>query len=346
MKKTVFAAITMFIVFGVIFLFTGCQDTFVTSAKVYMQQSNYDKAIEQCLLAVEQIPNNYEAYFVLGKAYSEKNMYREMNDAFNKCSTINQSHTADIQNYKENYYRNIFSDGVRKYNEKNFDEAAQKFQLATEILPKRMEGYKNLAITYTQMKRDSEAVETYKRALAADSTDLDSWTSLGILHYRDKKYGPCISTLKTVLAKANPQSKQYADALYYTAYSYDLLGQTDDALATYQKALEQSPNDLDLIFNLGRLYYMQSKYDKAIEYFQKVLQSNPDDFDTNVDIGNSYIQIKKFKEALPYLEKATQLKPDNSQAWYNLAVVWVNLGNRVKGQEALDKAESLKKNEE
>jgi tetratricopeptide (TPR) repeat protein len=342
----IFAAILALAVFGFFLLFSGCQDTFVTSAKVYMQQSNYDKAIEQCLLAAEQIQNNYEAYYVLGQAYANKGMYREMNDAFNKSLAINPAHALDIQGHKENFYRDIFNGGVMKIKEQKYEEAAQKFQLATEILPKKIEGYKNLAFTFTQMKRDSDAVETYKRALAADSTDLEIWNSLGILYYRDKKYEPCIASMKTVLSKASPQSKQYADALYYTAYSYDLLGQTENALATYQKALEQSPNDNDLTFNLGRLYYMQSNYNKAIEFFQKVLQSNPDDFDTNVDIGNSYIQIKKFKESLPYLEKATQLKPDNSAAWYNLAVAYVNLGNKLKGQDALDKAESLKKSEQ
>ena len=71
MKKQMWLSLTLLLALFVFALFTGCQDTYTTSAKVYMQQNNYDKAIEQCLLAIDQIPNNAEAYYVLGQAYGQ-----------------------------------------------------------------------------------------------------------------------------------------------------------------------------------------------------------------------------------------------------------------------------------
>ena len=324
-------------------LFTGCQDTYTTSAKVYMQQNNYDKAIEQCLLAVDQIPNNAEAYYVLGQAYGMKSMYREMNDAFNKSLAISPIHEADIRFNRDKFYADLFNAGVSDIKVDKLDEAARKFEIAIEILPKKLDGYKNLAFTYTKMGKDSMAVETYKKAIVIDSTDMELRTFMGILYYKAKKFDPCISTMAVVLAKANPKSKQYADALYYTAYSLDLLGKADEALGVYEKALEQSPNDVDLLFNLGRLHYMKSSYDKALEYFGKVLQSNPDDFEGNMNVGNCYLQMKKYQESLVYLEKAVKINPDNSQAWNNLAVAYINLSMKDKGKDAFDKAEALRK---
>jgi tetratricopeptide (TPR) repeat protein len=324
-------------------LFTGCQDTYTTSAKVYMQQNNYDKAIEQCLLAVDQIPNNAEAYFVLGQAYGQKGIYHEMNEAFTKSLAISPIHEADIKYNRDKFYADLFNSGVANIKEDKLDDAARKFEIAIEILPKKLDGYKNLAFTYTKMGKDSMAVETYKKAIVIDSTDMELRTFMGILYYKAKKFESCISTMSTVMAKANPKSKQYADALYYTAYSYDLLGRADEALGVYEKALEQSPNDVDLLFNLGRLHYMKSNYEKALDYFGKVLQSNPDDFEGNMNVGNCYLQLKKYQEALPSLEKAVQIKPDNSQAWNNLAVAYINLSMKDKGKEAFDKAEALRK---
>ena len=324
-------------------LFTGCQDTYTTSAKVYMQQNNYDKAIEQCLLAVDQIPNNAEAYFVLGQAYGQKSMYREMNEAFNKSLAISPVHEADVKYNKDKFYADLFNAGVASIKDDKLDDAARKFEIATEILPKKLDGYKNLAFTYTKMGKDSMAIETYQKAIVVDSTDMELRTFMGILYYKAKKFEPCISTMSVVMVKANPKSKQYADALYYTAYSLDLLGKADEALGVYLKALEQSPNDVDLLFNLGRLHYMKSSYEKAMEYFNRVLQSNPDDFEGNMNVGNCYLQLKKYQDALTYLEKAVQIKPDNSQAWNNLAVAYINLGMKDKGKEAFDKAEALRK---
>jgi tetratricopeptide (TPR) repeat protein len=343
MKKQFFRIATALSFLGFIAVWTGCQDTYTTSAKVYNQQNNYDKAIEQCQLAVEQFPNNYEAYFVMGQAYGAKGMYREMNHAFGKSQSINPLHAADIKSYREKYYADIFNLGVARIKEQKLDQAAGQFQLATEILPARLDAYKNLAYTYTQMDKDSLAIETYRKALAVDSTDLEIRAFMGILYYRGKNYEKCISILQQVLDKAVPKSKPYADALYYTAYSWDLLGKTDKAIETYQKALEVTPNDNDLMFNLGRLYFLQSKYEQALGYFRKVLEANPADFDANMNVGTACLQLKKYEESLPYLEKATQIKPDNSQAWTNLAAAYINMKMEAKGREAFKTAEALRK---
>ena len=326
-------------------LFTACEDQYTAGAKVYMQQNNYDKAIEQCLLAVDQIPNNAEAYYVLGQAYGQKGMYREMNTAFNKSLAISPVHEADIKYNRDKFYAELFNSGVAKIKEDKLDEAARKFEIATEILPKKLDGYKNLAFTYTKMGKDSMAIETYRKAVVIDSTDMELRTFMGILYYKAKKFESCISTMATVMTKANPNSKQYADALYYTAYSYDLLGKADEALGVYTKALEQSPNDVDLLFNLGRLHYVKSDYAKALEYFSKVLLANPGDFEGNMNVGNCYLQMKKYQESLPFLEKAVSIKADNSQAWNNLAVACINLGMKDKGKDAFDKAAALRKDE-
>lgn len=325
-----------------VLLFTQC-DTYVTSAKVYMQQNNYDKAIEMSQLALAQNPKNAEAYFVLGQAYGAKGMYREMNEAFNKCLEISKAHDKDVQFYKERFYADLFNSGVDNIHKGNLDKAVEKFQLTIEILPQRIDGYKNLAYTYTQLQQDSLAIETYKKAIQIDSSDMELHTFLGILYYRNKKYEQSISAFQPILTKADPQSKSYSEALYYTAYSYDLLGQSEKAIETYNSALKASPDDKDLLFNLGRLYYMQTNYENAITYFEKVLSVDSTDFDANINIGNSYIQLKKFKEALPYLERATRLQPKNPNAWYNLAVALVNLGDTKRGTEALKKSEELQK---
>lgn len=328
---------------GLIAVWTGCQDTYTTSAKVYMQQSNYDKAIEQCQLAVAQFPDNYEAYFVMGQAYGAKGMYREMNEAFTKSLAVNPAHAVDIDGYRGKYYADIFNLGVGRIKEGKLPEAAAQFQLASELLPKRTDAYKNLAYTYMQMEKDSLAIETYRKALAVDSTELDIQTSLGLLYYRGKQYEKCISSMERVLAKALPTSKEYKDALTYTAFSWDLLGKNDKAIDTYQKALDQSPKDTDLLYNMGRLYILQSNYEKALEYFTRVIATNPDDFEANMMVGTANLQLKKYTEAIPFLEKATQVKPDNSQAWTNLAAAYGNLKMKAKSDEAFKTAEALRK---
>lgn len=372
MKRTFIFIIVALI--GGFILFTSCQQTAVTSAKLYLQQANYDAAIEQCKLAIEEMPNNAEAYFVLGQAYGKKKMYREMNEAFKNSLEFSQKHTPEIEQHRLKYWIDLFNSGVASIKQDQLNDAVEKFNLAIEIIPDRVDAYKNLAFAYTQKKDDPSAIQTYIKAIEIDSTDLEIKNYLGNLYYQNKEYEKAIKVLNEVTAKADPHSKEFSEALHSIAISYDLMGQSDKAIEAYENALKVAPEDVDLMFNMGRLYFMQENYEKAIESFQKVLEKDPDDFDSNLNIGNVYINIAdslakeakatddkgklilseteiaqkeslskgNFEKAIPYLEKATQIKSDNANAWTLLGIVYVRAGMAEKGKEAFDKADELK----
>jgi tetratricopeptide (TPR) repeat protein len=328
MKKALIVSAVL--ILGGFLLFTGCQQTAVTSAKVYMQQSNWDKAIEQCKLAIAQVPNDADAYFVLGQAYGEKGLYGEMNQAFNKSiEAAPAKYNLQIQDYKNKYYAQLFNGGVSMIKQNKYAEAAENYRLCVQIYPKKTESYKNLGYIYAQQKNDSAAIDIYMKAIQADSADMEVRSSLGVLYYRNKQYDKAIAALQPVIQKSEPNSKTYMDALYYTAYSYDLLRQTDKAIDTYSNALKAAPGNKDLLFNLGRLYIIKENYGRASELFAEVLKSDPNDFDANFNTGICLFQQKKYDESLPFLKKSVELKPDNTSAWANLVVALDQASNKT-----------------
>jgi tetratricopeptide (TPR) repeat protein len=268
-----------------------------------------------------------------------------MNDAFTNSLKNSPKFSAEIEQERTKYWVDIFNSGVALVKQEKTADAIDKFTLATQILPGKIEAYKNLAFAYSVNQNDSMAIQTYQTALKMHPEDFETKNFLGQVYYRVKKYDQAVKILTEVVAAADPKTKTYSDALYTLAYSYDLMEQSDKAIETYQNALKISPNDKDLTFNLGRLYFMQGKYDLAIENFAKVLVDNPDDFDANLNIGNAYLQLEKFKEAIPYFEKATVVKPNNTNAWNNLGVSYVRSGDLEKGKAAFAKADELKKQE-
>lgn len=252
-------------------------------------------------------------------------------------------------------------------------EAVNKFKLAIEIMPDKINSYKNLAYAYTQLEQNDKAIETYLKAAEIDPSDMDIRNSIGVLYYQTEQYEKAVEALQVVIDNTDPISEAYTDALYNMAYAYDLMGESEKAIGAYKTALADNPNDKDLIFNMGRLFYMQDKYDQAIETFEQVLQIDPNDFEANINIGNAYVTMAEkmysdatatddrgnlllpeaesaqkqqeaiaiFHKSIPKLEKSTQLKPDNANAWQLLGVAYVRVGEIEKGQEAFDKAEQL-----
>lgn len=88
-----------FVVLSIILI--GCQPKEVTSAKVYMQQENWAKAIEQLTHAAELYPYNAEVFYLLGKAYVNTGDKDKMNEMFNKSLEISPVFSQKIKSIRE-----------------------------------------------------------------------------------------------------------------------------------------------------------------------------------------------------------------------------------------------------
>jgi len=352
-------------------LFMGCQTKEVTSAKVYQQQGNWDKMIEQLEQAVKNYPKDAEAYYLLGSAYGQKSNWEGLSSNFDKSLAIAPTFETQIKNERDKYWVTCFNNGVGKINTKDGKEpdlqgAAEQFITCTIIDPKRVDAYRNLAVTYMRSDNLQGAKESYLKLLDKDPKNVAAMTEVARLCMQMKDFTTAIEMSKKALELAPDQ----VDAVVNLALAYDMNGEREKALEEYKQALAKNPNDADLIFNMARLYFNSGDYDEAVGLFQKVIAQNPDDYDAYVNGGNSFFnmaeEVRKaliekeknkqtvsddemaklkgfYKEAIPYLEKALGIKGDNSTVWYNLGVAYINIGDAAKGKECFDKAESLRK---
>ncbi|NQT24578.1 tetratricopeptide repeat protein [candidate division KSB1 bacterium] len=349
---TIFTAVIILALIG-----AGCQQTAVTSAKVYIQQGQYEKALEQCQLAVNTNSKDPAAWFIMGQTQGLLGNYREMNDAFTKSLNISALHAAEISQQRNKYYVDLFNIGASAIKNNEFEKAKENFTLCTEMVPEKSEAFTNLALVYSLMKEDSLAILTYKQAIEKDPSNLEVQSTLGIVYYRNKMYDEAIEVLQGVVDKSEPGSDLYNKAIQNIAYSYDLKDEKDKAIEIYTDVLKINPDNADTWFNLGRLYYMQAQnlekddpekagiFEKAIDAFLEVIRIAPDDFDSNLNAAQAYLETERWEEGIPYYEKAVDLNPLNQLAWNNLGVCYVRTGNMKKGQAAFDMAESINSGE-
>ncbi|MBN1996452.1 tetratricopeptide repeat protein [candidate division KSB1 bacterium] len=343
----------------------GCQSKEVTSAKVYIQQDNWDKAIEQLEMAVEMYPNDAEAHYLLGEGYATRGEWEKMNDMFEKSAAINMTFRPQIKNTRDKFWVTNFNSGVNRINGGDIAGAIRQFKTCVRIDPKRIDAYRNLAVTYLQADSLEQAKKTRFQILSIDEKHVESIHALANIFFQLKEYNQVVELEQKAL-KINPDD---GDAVANIALAYDYLGEKDKAIDQYVQALEKNPDDKDLIFNLARLNYMNNHYDEAIKLFNKIIEANPDDYDANLNVGNAYLSmgdnkrktlvdkenngekveqterdelIEFYNKAIPYLEKAVEIKGDDSNVWNNLGVAYVNVGDAEKGKAAFDKAEELR----
>ncbi|MBN2088373.1 tetratricopeptide repeat protein, partial [candidate division KSB1 bacterium] len=344
----------------------GCQSKEVTSAKVYIQQDDWDKAIEQLETAVQLYPADGEAHLLLGQGYGKKGLYEKMVKELDQAAKVNPALDKSVQQEKSFHWTTEFNNGVKSYKENDLTLAAKHFETAIMLDSSRGDAYKNLASCYQAMDTLQLAVDIYQVWVKKSSKDVEAMLRLHGWLTRLEKVDDGI----VVLNKAREVEPENVDVLSSLAISYDMKGETSKAFEIYNQALAKNPKNVDLLFNLGRLYFLQGDYDKAIENFNTVISQNPDDFESNLNVGNAYLSIAdkmstdlrakeeekgkempeeraKIKEyyrlSVPYLEKALEIKPDNANAWNNLGVAYIRTDNLEKGQEAFKKAEELNK---
>lgn len=364
MKRLI--SIGLVILLGVgLFLLMSCQTKEVTSAKVYIQQDDWDKAIEQLEQATTLYPNDPEAHFLLGQGYGKKGNYEGMNAEFEASLAISETFKPEIDDSQQHYWGTNFNTGIKFHKENNHEAALQRFQTSILIDPKRPESYKNLAVVYLAMDSIAAAAEVYETLVQIQPNDVEALRQLAQFRRELKEYDRAIELLQKVL-EINPQDTEALNAL---ALNYDMKGDSEKAFEIYKVALEKAPEDTDLMFNYARLFYLRGDYDEALEWFVKILSIKPDDYEVNLNIGNAYLSIgdnyrkelrakeekgekinqeefdnlKNFYcDVIPYLEKCAEMRPDNANLWNNLGVAYVNCGQKEKGEEAFKKAEELK----
>jgi tetratricopeptide (TPR) repeat protein len=353
---------------GIVIVFTACQTKEVTSAKVYIQQDNWEKAIEQLEIAVTLYPGDAEAHYLLGEGLSQQADWQRMNDEFDKSLKIGPVWEAQINSTREKSWVNQFNAGVGKLNKSDLEGAIENFETSALIDPDRVESYKTLGISYTRVDELEKAIASFKKVLELEPDNKDAISGLAGIYFQQKEYQKVVD----LMLKSLEVDENDNDAIANLALAYDFLGDREKARETYETALEKNPGDKDLLFNLARLHFLGNEYDEAVKLFNKVLESSPDDFDANVQVGTAYLSMADefrkslvenedkgaetteaqrkqligfYKDAIPFLEKAIKVGEASETItvspglYNNLGVAYINVGDRENGELMFKKAE-------
>jgi tetratricopeptide (TPR) repeat protein len=138
-------------------------------------------------------------------------------------------------------------------------------------------------------------------------------------------------------------------------------GKYQEAIAVYNKLIEDFPDAYIINNNIGNAYFQMENYDEAEKYYLKVLEQDPENNDSKLFIGNcctnrgqddkalewynkiefekindatvlynigtKYYNLAKYQEALKYYKRSVEIKNDFLDGIYQLGLVHLSLGN-------------------
>jgi len=134
------------------------------------------------------------------------------------------------------------------------------------------------------------------------------------------------------LIEINPDCSSH---LINKATILDTMGQYEEALIAYKKAIEIDPKNSRACYNVGNLLAINlGKYSEAIEYFDKATEIEPNFYIAWMDKGSAYGDLEKHDEAIKCFDKAISINSNDPTAWSNKGSAFCNIGRWKDGLEA------------
>ncbi len=114
------------------------------------------------------------------------------------------------------------------------------------------------------------------------------------------------------------------------AFCYERLENLDQAVAYYNKYLDNDPFNDNVWFNLGTIYAKQMQFEKSIEAFEYSLALNGNNSSSLYNLAVVYLNLDRFKESAETFVKFNECEDDNIQGIIGLANAQLGL-NDFKG---------------
>ena len=250
-----------------------------TSAKMALQNENWDEAEKYLLEALKVEPQNAEIMVQIGyHVHARKGQWKEMNEMFTGAVSINPEGKAlgrpvkeITQNYREMYWAENYNKAVRKFNnyKKQQDKAILRdaidvFNETISIEPAKSQTYSILATCYYELGNTDKAIESRKQGYEMDPEDFQTNYTLGqILSLAGNKKEALFHVEKSVqIEHSDTEAVRQLATLYYDN------GEKEKSVETFETAIRQESDKTikaNLYFNLGVLII--NKLKRLLEMF-------------------------------------------------------------------------------
>ena len=342
-------------------IFVGCSSQEYTSAKLYIQQQEWEKAEEFLIKAMDVEPENPEIPYQLGYhiyALQKKDWVR-MNQSFDKALAIDpnkiileQGKTVKefVVMARTQFWAEMYNKGVVEFNEYRAapmdkkDAALKKaittFEVSSTIKTDEAQTYTMLS-TCNHLAGNTDKSENYiLKAVELSPNDANVNVTAGQIFMQKQEFETALPYVKKAveLEPSNTKSIRNLAQIYYD------IGQLEESIQTYEIAINKEMDrtvKADLYFNLGILYNRVGNLEEAEYNFTNSLDENPDDIEAVMGMAQVFENAEKWRKAEKFYRELIAIDPDNPDHYRGMSRVLLQQGEPDESLRYLEKAKRL-----
>lgn len=312
--------------------FAGCRSAHTTSAILYIDEQNYDKAVAVIHEGFQYSDNEPDAYYYLGEAYSHlgedavqeddfleaKKNYELAYEAYMKALELDRGNYGEqVENSLRYNYNNRLSDAKRDWDDGYYEQAEGHLRLAYAALPDSTTPVKSIARMKMQMS-------------AQDS----------LIVRKDELLTEALTLLDEVLARDPGAYDLQLDKANVLAN----LGRNAEAGAIYDQLLREHGDDQQLLMEIANLANEEGDDARAADFYVRIVDLNEADTDASNDALNGDMlvaagtwyggpRVGRFEDAIKVLDRATSYEETPRANTMLMRVrTYYNFGKKLKDE--------------
>lgn len=318
------------ILLGLAFSGYQCSSAEMSSAKLYIQQKNWDKAVESLDKEIAKNPKSDEGYYLLGLVKKEKEDVNGMIANFKKSLEISPKFKNEINALMQATWAESFNAGVNNYNKAAqskskdttamfLDKALEKFNTAITLEPDSIEAYKIVSMIYLNKGETEKAIPVLQTIIDKQGSNF-AYAQLAEIYVKKGE-------AKSTTYKAN---KNVADSV--AAHDNFLT-----ALDIAKKGLNKHPGDQTLLATLASVYGYLNQAEEGAALFESEVKKDPKNKLSRLYYGIFLTNIQNYTASVVEFAEVIKIDPNFFEAYYYEAFAYYNWGLTI-----LKKADQMK----
>ena len=307
---------------------------------LYLQECQYDLALEQFEKAIVNDPNNPRLWTNKATTLNFLNKYEEALLACNRALKIEPKYTDalieksdilhNLKRYEEvlhvaNLYlklkpfstkqnpkkliqnRILFQMSAALFNSRKYEEALQCFNEYLAIVPDNKYALMYKGHCLESLKKIPDAIDAYNDSLKIDSEQADVLSSKASVLWDSGRFVQALLCLE----KAIRIQPTFFMAHYLKVYFFsDNEDNSDIVEEAYQQALQNESKDIADVFHKAKLMIMLDQRKQAIELLDEILEKEPKDPKALELKSKTFREQGKYDDAILICDRILELFPN------------------------------------
>lgn len=266
-----FVAIILVLGTGIAILLIFLVKSFVVPQKLsniekLINNGKYSSAIKQAKMLIVRNPRDFEARYLLGRAYLADG---KSELALMEFKAVNAT-ALFSKTLPEPAFRKTLTKLFLKYHQP--EEALKETLLLIKLEPFQAEHYYTAGVLFEQRDNSEQALAHYKKAVETDPNHAEAHASLGLLLFKNKQMADAKKEI-TIALRLDPKNTKahfYQGKLLRNSHDYA------NALASFEQALRDPELKQKALIERGCCYMEANSTEKAILEFDRAIKASTD----------------------------------------------------------------------